>query len=323
MAGRGEFELIADLFAPLATDPAALALTDDGAVLPAGDDDLVVVKDALVAGVHFLKDDPPFTIAQKALRVNLSDLAAMGARPTHYLLALVRPPGIADAWLEELVDGFAADQAEFAVSLLGGDTVATPGPLVLSVTALGRVAPGTALRRDGAGIGEDVWVSGTLGDAALGLEVLRGAFSPDETAAAALVQRYRVPQPRTALGRALRGLATACQDVSDGLVQDLGHIARQSGIAVTVEAPAVPLSDAAADGPDALRRALTGGDDYELAFTAPVDRRRRIEGAAREAGVAVARIGRTSPGSGVVVLDAAGRPVEVASGGWAHRWDGA
>lgn len=321
MAGRGEFDLIAELFAPLATDPAALALGDDGAVVPAGEGDLVVVKDALVEGVHFLPDDPPATVAQKALRVNLSDLAAMGARATHYLLALVRPARLDDARLEAMVDGLRADQATFGVSLLGGDTVATPGPLVLSVTALGRVPPGAALTRAGAGPGEDVWVSGTLGDAALGLAVLQGGWSPPEDDAAALAHRYRLPRPRLALGEALRGVATACQDVSDGLVQDLGHVARRSRVAVTIEASSVPLSDAARDGPEARTAALTGGDDYELVFTAAPDRRLQVQGLARTLDLPLTRVGRTAEGCGVVVLDEAGAPLDLDRRGWSHGWN--
>jgi thiamine-monophosphate kinase len=321
MAGRGEFDLIAELFAPLASDAAALGLGDDGAVLPAGDDDFVVVKDALVEGVHFLPDDPPATVAQKALRVNLSDLAAMGARATHYLLALIRPARLADAWLDAMVEGLKADQATFAVSLLGGDTVSTPGPLVLSVTALGRVPPGAALTRAGAGPGQDVWVSGTLGDAALGLTVLRGGWSPPADDAAALVHRYRLPQPRLALGEALREVATACQDISDGLLQDLGHVARRSGVAVTVDAAAVPLSDAARDAPDALSMALTGGDDYELVFTAPPERRLAVQSLARTLTVPVSRIGRTATGEGVVVRDAQGTRITLDRHGWSHGWN--
>ncbi|MFP4270281.1 MAG: thiamine-phosphate kinase [Alphaproteobacteria bacterium] len=321
MAGRGEFDLIAELFAPLASDPAALGLTDDGAVLSAGTDELVVVKDALVEGVHFLPDDPPATVAQKALRVNLSDLAAMGARATHYLMALVRPARLDDAWLEAMVAGLRADQAAYGVSLLGGDTVSTPGPLVLSVTALGRVPAGAALTRAGAGPGEDVWVSGTLGDAALGLVVLRGGWSPPEDDARALVNRYRLPQPRLALGAALRGVATACQDVSDGLVQDLGHIAARSGLAVTLEADAVPLSEAARDAPEALVAALTGGDDYELVFTAAPERRPQVHDLACRLGLALTRIGRTAAGGGVVVRDRRGAPVGLDRRGWSHGWN--
>ena len=320
MAGRGEFDLIAELFAPLATDPGARGLGDDGAVLAAGGDDLVVVKDALVEGVHFLPDDPPATVARKALRVNLSDLAAMGAEATHYLLALVRPPRLDDRWLEAMVEGLADDQATFGVSLLGGDTVATPGPLVLAVTALGRVPPGAALTRAGASPGEDVWVSGTLGDAAQGLAVLRGAWSPPEPDAVQLVDRYRLPRPRLALGARLRGIATACQDVSDGLIQDMGHIAARSGVAVTIEAATVPLCDAARDAPDPLVGALSGGDDYELLFTVPTERRLQIKALGRELALPLTRIGRTAVGSGVVVLDAAGAPMTLERRGWSHGW---
>ncbi|TVQ29832.1 MAG: thiamine-phosphate kinase [Geminicoccaceae bacterium] len=316
---RGEFELIGELFAPLATDPAALGLRDDAAVLPATTDELVVAKDALVQGVHFLATDPPASVAQKALRVNLSDLAAMGARPVGYLLALVRPPGIDDAWLEGFAAGLAADQARFGLTLLGGDTVKTPGPLVVSLTILGRVAPGTALRRAGARPGDDVWVSGTLGDAALGLHVLQGGWAPaDEEAMAYLVERYRRPEPRLALGQALHGLASACQDVSDGLVQDLGHIAWNSGVAIRVEAPALPSSPAAADAPDALIQALSGGDDYELVFTAPKDARFRLQALSSE--VPLTRIGRVEPGEGVTVFDADGQPMTLTKRGWSHGW---
>ncbi|MFW5832794.1 MAG: thiamine-phosphate kinase [Pseudomonadota bacterium] len=318
---RGEFDLIAELLAPLATDPAALGLTDDAAVLPASPDDLVIAKDALVEGVHFLATDPPAGLAKKALRVNLSDLAAMGARPRGYLLALVRPGHIDDAWLEAFVQGLAEDQAAFGLALLGGDTVKTPGPLMLSVTILGHVAPGTALTRGGARPGDDVWVSGTLGDAALGLQVLQGAWSPpDADDAAYLVDRYREPRPRLALGQALHGLATACQDVSDGLLQDLGHIAATSGVAITVDAPAVPMSEAAADAPDALAQALGGGDDYELVFTAPPDGRFRVQAIGRAQSLKLTRIGRVERGAGVAILDADGRPLELTRRGWSHGW---
>ncbi len=318
---RGEFDLIADLFGPLATDSGAFALTDDAAVVPGGGDDWVLVKDALVQGVHFLPTDPPATTAQKALRVNLSDLAAMGARPQAYLLGLIRPAAIDDDWLEAFALGLAADQATFGLTLLGGDTVKTPGPLVLSVTMVGRVAPGTALRRNGARPGDDVWVSGTLGDAALGLQVFKGGWAPpDEDAVAYLVDRYRRPQPRLRLGEQLHGLAHACQDVSDGLVQDLGHIAHHSGVRITVHAPLVPLSAAAEGAPDALLRALGGGDDYELAFTAPKDARFRIQALEGELDLRLTRIGQVDAGEGVAVLDDAGRTMNLVHRGWSHGW---
>ncbi|MEO1092097.1 MAG: thiamine-phosphate kinase [Pseudomonadota bacterium] len=322
-APRGEFDLIAELLAPLATDPAALGLTDDAAVVSAGEGDQIIAKDALVEGVHFLPDDPPATVAKKALRVNLSDLAAMGARPEGYLLALVRPPTLSDAWLEAFVQGLAEDQAAFALPLLGGDTVRTPGPLVLSVTILGRAVAGTALLRSGARPGDELWVSGTLGDAALGLQVLQGGWRPADAAdTARLIDRYRVPRPRLGLGDALRGVASACQDVSDGLVQDVGHIARASGVGVTLEAAAVPLDLAASGAPTALTAALTGGDDYELVFTAAPAARAAVATASRSAAVPVTRIGSVGPGGGVQVLGTDGTPLTLASRGWTHAWPG-
>ena len=274
---EGEFEFIARRLRPLATTPGALALTDDAALLdPAAGRQLVLTKDAMVAGVHFLPDDPPGQIAQKLLRVNLSDLAAMGAAPLGYLLALARPKEISDAWLDEFCAGLAADNAAFGIALLGGDTVSTPGPLTLSLTAIGEVPTGSALLRSGAGPGDDVWVSGTLGDAALGLKVLQGALDVTEPARTFLIERYRLPQPRLALGQALRGIASAAIDVSDGLVADLGHILETSGVGAALHADALPLSEAARDLPGARDAALAGGDDYELLFTAPSKRRAEI-----------------------------------------------
>ena len=250
--------------------PAALQLEDDAALLdpPAGMT-LVLTKDAMVAGVHFLADDPPGEIAQKLLRVNLSDLAAMGAAPVGYLLALARAKALTDDWLAEFCAGLAADQRTFGIGLLGGDTVSTPGPLTLSLTALGEVPKGQALRRRGARPGDDLWVSGALGDAALGLLVLQGKLEPPVAARHHLIERYRLPQPRLALGQALRGLAHAAIDISDGLLADLGHILETSGIGAELWADQLPLSAAARELPGARDAALAGGDDYELLFTAP------------------------------------------------------
>jgi thiamine-monophosphate kinase len=317
MAGRlGEFERIARFFAPLAAGfPGALGLTDDAALVdPGTGHELVVTTDALVADVHFRKEDPPERIAQKALRVNLSDLAAMGAEPVCYTLATILPPSIDEAWLAAFVRGLAADQAEFGIALAGGDSVRTTGPTTLSVTAIGRVEKGRALRRSGAKPGDKVYVSGTIGDGALGLAALSGKVADDE--AGTLAGRYLLPQPRLALGRALRGRASAALDVSDGVVSDLGHIAETSGVRITVEAERVPLSDAAraalAADPALIEAILGGGDDYELAFTAPEALPEAL------AGVAIACIGRVEAGSGVTVLDRQGRPVTLAAGGYRH-----
>jgi thiamine-monophosphate kinase len=316
---EGEFEFIARRLRPLATARGALALTDDAALLdPSPGQQLVLAKDAMVAGVHFLPDDPPGQIAQKLLRVNLSDLAAMGAAPIGYLLALARPREITDEWLAEFCSGFAADNAAFGVALLGGDTVSTPGPLTLSLTAIGEVPRGAALLRGGARPGDDVWVSGTLGDAALGLKVLRGELDPVEPARAALIERYRLPQPRLALGQALRGIASAVIDISDGLVADLGHILEVSGAGAELSADALPLSAAARDLPGARDAALSGGDDYELLFTAPPERRGAIEALSSQLDLPLTRIGTIQADPGVHVLDITGRELPVAKAGWQH-----
>ncbi len=321
MSLPGEFALIARHFRPLAGE-GALDLSDDAAVLrlPAGRD-LVVAADAMVAGVHYLPDDPPETIGRKLLRVNLSDLAAMGAAPLGYLMTTAFARGTDDAWIAGFVAGLAQDQREFGLSVLGGDTVATPGPTCLSLTILGTVEPGRALRRVGARAGDDIWVSGTIGDGALGLRVLRGEVPGD--AGGHLVDRYRLPQPRLALGQALAGLACAGMDVSDGLVQDLGHLCRAAGCGAEISAPAVPLSQAARAlvGDDSARLAaiLTGGDDYELLFAAPAEQAAEVMARAAALGMAVARLGRFRAGPPeVTVLDAAGAPMAIGRGGWSH-----
>lgn len=313
---EGEFAFIAHRMRPLATAPGALNLIDDAALVDPGGMQLVVTKDAMVAGVHFLADDPASQIAQKLLRVNLSDLAAMGAAPIGYLLALARSPEIDDDWLAAFSAGLAADNTEFEISVLGGDTVSTPGPLTLSLTAIGELPTGTALLRSGAKSGDDIWVSGTLGDAALGLAVLQGKLDVAKDVGAPLIERYRLPRPRLALGQALRGLAHAAIDISDGLVADLGHVATASGLSATLRADLLPL--AAADLPGAREAALAGGDDYELLFTAPPDRRVAITELARELALPLTRIGAMQSGEGVRVIDADGAEVEVARAGWQH-----
>ncbi len=310
-----EFALIENYFRPLA-GPAGLALADDAAILPEiPGREWVVSVDAMVAGVHFLADDPPDLIARKLLRVNLSDLAAMAAQPFGYLLTLAAPGTTPDAWFAGFAAGLAEDQTRFDLTLLGGDTTATPGPLVLSLTIFGAVATGKALRRTGAQPGDEVWVSGTIGDAALGLLVRRGELAdPSGT----LLRRYLLPEPRLFLP--LAGIARAGADISDGLVQDLGHLCRAGGIGAVIEAASVPLSPAArAAGPDHLARCLTGGDDYELVLAVPPERAAALQAAAAAAGVEVTRIGhfRADPAR-VLVRDAAGGEMALGSGGWSH-----
>src|ERR1700675_598181 len=230
----GEDSLIARYFRPLATDPGALNLIDDAAILKASGDDIVVTTDAIVEGVHFLSDDPPDTVARKALRVNLSDLAAKGATPAGFVLTLALRAAD-EAWLTPFARGLGEDAGLFSCPLLGGDTVSTPGPKMISITAFGRVAEGKMVHRSGAKPGDRVVVTGTIGDAALGLDILKGGavatdLADDAAAKEMLVGRYRVPQPRNALAAAVRDHASAAMDVSDGLAGDLAKLCAASGV---------------------------------------------------------------------------------------------
>jgi thiamine-monophosphate kinase len=312
----GEFALIRKYFAPLAAGfSGALDLEDDAATyaVPEGHE-LVLTADALVEGRHYLASDPADLIARKMLRVNLSDLAAKGAKPVGYLMTTALGPDIDEAWIAKFVAGLAADQAEYGIALMGGDTVATPGPTTLSVTALGIVPAGRALRRKGARPGDKLFVSGTIGDGALGLKVLRHQLLelPPEHRAA-LEDRYHLPQPRLKLGAALlaSGVVTASMDVSDGLVADAGHIAQASRCGLVIHADRVPLSPAAqealAEDLDLLPVILGGGDDYELLFTA-----------SGWVGDGATEIGEVVAGSGVKVLDRDGAEIALSVGGFQH-----
>jgi thiamine-monophosphate kinase len=321
----GEFALIARYFAPLSRDvPGALGLTDDAAWVRAEPGlDWVVKTDAIVAGVHFLPDDPPDLVARKALRVNLSDLASKGAVPRFYLLDAVLPKDIEEEWIARFAAGLAADQAEYDVRLIGGDTTSTPGALTLAVMALGQVESGRMLTRRGAQDGDDIYVSGTIGDAALGLLVLRGGLGRLGAAFRdGLAQRYRLPLPRTALGPALIGLATASMDVSDGLVADLGHICGTSALGAVIDEPSVPLSPATQAAlrvhPALIEAVLTGGDDYEILFTAPRAARDAVAALARRVELPITRIGTMRQGSGVAVIRADGSERALDSAGWQH-----
>lgn len=323
----GEFELVRRFLAPLAADaPGAFALRDDAAVVALSKGrELVVTADTLIGGVHFLADDPPGQVARKALRVNLSDLAAMAARPLGYVMAAAWPSPPEESWIAAFAAGLAEDQKAYGITLLGGDTTRTPGPLTLTITALGTVAPGRALQRGGARAGDQVYVSGSIGDGALGLQTLRGELS--ELSAehrAYLVDRYRLPRPRLVLGEALSqgGLVHAAIDVSDGLLADLGHVLEASGLAGVVEADAVPLSAAAraalAARPDLLAALIGGGDDYELLFTAAAGQGAEIAALSDRLGLPLTRIGELAVGRGLSVRDAAGRELPVAGSGWTH-----
>lgn len=319
----GEFEIIARFFAPLAGE-GAFALKDDAASFkPKPGHDLVVTTDAIVEGIHFLKDDPPQTLARKALRVNLSDLAGKGAEASGYLLTLALPSWVNDDWLAAFAQGLAEDQKAYGISLLGGDTDKSPGPLVVSITALGQIAEGKMIRRAGARVGDLVFVSGTVGDGGAGLAVLKGEGAKlDAHQRESLIARYRTPEPRLKLGQKLVGVASAALDVSDGLIADLGHIAETSKVRIAVGAPRVPMSDACralwGTSNEAIARAATAGDDYEIAFTAPATKRDHVQAAAKAAGVLVAEIGRVEAGEGVVLLDAQGGVIPLKQGGFTH-----
>lgn len=294
-----EDSLIARYFKPLATDAGAFGLVDDAAILSSSGDDIVVTTDAVVEGVHYLATDPPDTIARKALRVNLSDLAAKGAAPAGFVLTLALRSK-EDAWLRPFADALGEDAQTFACPLLGGDTVSTPGPQMISITAFGRVPKGRMVGRTGAKPGDLILVTGTIGDAALGLDVLSGgaaatALASDPTAREALISRYRIPQPRNVLAQAVCDHATAAMDVSDGLAGDLTKLCAASGVSAVVNVASVPLSPAAAGlvarSAICVETLLAGGDDYEVLCTVPPAQSDALIAAGRAVGLAVTAIG--------------------------------
>jgi len=319
MAGSGEFDFIRQRLKPLTeNDPAALELTDDGALLaPVAGQEQVLACDTLVAGVHFLATDAPETVASRALRTNLSDMAAMGAEPQAYLSAISWPAGIDAAWRSTFVDALHEEQTRFRLNLIGGDTTSTPGPLTITLTLIGRVPTGSALLRSGARPGDEVWVSGIIGDAGLGLRAERDGVD----CFAACRTAYMRPEPRLALGLALRDVASAALDVSDGLIADAAHLAASSNCQLALDVEAVPISPTAqanlamAGGREAL---LTSGDDYELLFTAGTAQRDRLAALGDQLGVALTRIGEVRDGQGVVASRADGRSFEVSRAGFTH-----
>ncbi len=321
----GEDSLIARYFRPLATDPGAFDLGDDAAILKALGDDIVVTTDAIVEGVHFLPDDPPDTLARKALGVNLSDLAAKGALPAGCVLTLALR-NADEAWLGAFAQALGEDTAKFGCPLLGGDTVSTPGPLMISVTAFGRLPPDKMVRRNGAKPGDLVVVTGTIGDAALGLDVLRqgtATLAADAVAKEMLIGRYRVPQPRTALASAVRDHAHAAMDVSDGLAGDLAKLCGASGVSAVIEAGRIPLSPAAAalvaGGSVSIEAILAGGDDYEILCAIPQNRIEAFVQAAGTAGVVVSPIGTfTADRSTPRFLDGEGRDIALQRVSYSH-----
>src|SRR5450432_1916850 len=310
----GEDALIARYFRPIATDPGAFDLDDDAAILNAAGGDIVVTTDAIVEGVHFLSDDPPDNIARKALRVNLSDLAAKGATPAGFVLTLALRSAD-DAWL-------------LGCPLLGGDTVSTPGPRMISISAFGRVPQGKMVHRSGAKPGDRVVVTGTIGDAALGLDILTGGavatvLADDAAAKEMLVGRYRVPQPRNALAEAVRDHASAAMDVSDGLAGDLAKLCAASGVSAVIDAGSVPLSAGAATllarGAVGIEAIVSGGDDYEILCAISEGSFEAFAQAARQAEVAVTCIGTVIAGPAVPrFLDNEGREIALRRLSYSH-----
>jgi thiamine-phosphate kinase len=313
VGGLGEFDRIARYFAPLA-HPAGLGLNDDAAVwTPPAGLAVVMTVDQMIEGVHFLPDDPPDAVARKLLRRNLSDLAASGGCTGRVPADDRVAGGYAGGMARRVRRGLRRDQAEFGIGLFGGDSSSTAGPVMSSVTMFGTVTPGAAWRRHGAVAGDAVFVTGTIGDAALGLAAARGQLAdPDRS----LRERRLLPSPR--VGLALGGLVHAVIDVSDGLVQDVGHLCRAAGCGAVIEAALVPASAAArAAGPDWLEQRLTGGDDYELVLAAPAANEEALRAACGD--LPLTRIGQfTDRHTDVIVCDATGQRIGLSRSGWTH-----
>lgn len=321
----GEFDIIRKVFAPLAKDAkGAYGLIDDAALI-AGDE-FVVTADMMIEGVHFLKSDPLDLVARKLVRVNLSDLAAKGAKPIGYLLTCAWPASTTQSDIETFAEGLAADQKLFRIALYGGDTTrhaAAHAPLTISATFFGAPARQGMVARSGAAPGDDIYVSGTIGDAGLGLAAMKSRRKGEDREY--LVRRYHLPEPRITLGGALAGYASAAIDVSDGLIADAGHIARASGCALSITAELIPLSEQARrwlndqdDRSAAYGELASSGDDYEILFTAPARARRAIDMAATVSKTPVTRIGAAARGEGVSLLDERGREIDVDIGGYDH-----
>ena len=313
-----EFDLIAKHFTR-ATPGAVLGVGDDCALLaPTPGMQLAVSSDMLLEGRHFSPQDSPAGIGHKSLAVNLSDLAAMGAAPRWATLSIALPEEN-DVWLTAFARGFFRMADMFGIELVGGDT--TRGALTISITVMGEVPPGQALRRDGAQAGDDVWVSGTIGSAAMALAYRQGRLFMEQIDAAKVLPALYLPTPRVQLGIALRGIATGAIDISDGLLGDLGHILERSHVGATLEfaaLPTLPAVQAYLHESVARDCVLAGGDDYELCFTAPAGKRDAVEAAAQSAGVMVTRIGRLTAESGLTVIGVDGEPLPFDHTGYDH-----
>ena len=320
-----EFGLISKYFQPLTNAcEGALELKDDAALVTHElGCEIVITCDALVCGVHFRNEDKPEDVAARALRVNLSDLAAMGARPISYLLSLAVPADLSETWLECFVRQLARDQKSYRLNLIGGDTVVTPGPLSLTITALGEVSVGQALTRAGSKMGDKIFVSGSIGDASLGLRVLHGELDAlTEAQASELKTCFLRPRPRIELGQALVGTAHSATDVSDGLVADVGHLCALAGVGAHLSVSLLPLSKATRAvldmKPNLLPDLLSSGDDYELVFTAPEGARGVLSRISSSTGVTITEIGRIVETPGVLVFDSDGSKIQLLKAGYQH-----
>ena len=319
-----EDRLIARYFQPIATHPGALGLSDDAAFIkPPPGCDLVLKTDAIIGDVHFFAEDAADGVARKALRVNLSDFAAKGAKPLGFLLSLALPKATGDGWLAGFAQGLREDAVAFGCPLFGGDTDRTPGPITISIAMFGSVPEGTMVRRAGAKPGDRVFVSGTIGDAALGLVLRKGAdWKLTDAQRQHLASRYLLPQPRNALAEAVRTHASAAMDVSDGLAGDFAKLCRVSQVAAVIDTARVPLSEAAktavAADPAMLETALTGGDDFEIICTVPAAKAEAFRAAAKAAEVAVSEIGEIKAGEGVRFVDSRGQALAFKRASFSH-----
>ncbi len=330
MKRYSEFDIIRRFFSPLSVEAAgAFGLANDAALWQVDYGcETVITTDCIVAGVHFLADDPPNLIAEKLLAINLSDIAAMGGRPVAYTLTMILSNPVDDDWIGSFAKGLGQAQKKYGVVLIGGDTVATPGPLTLSMTAFGNVEQGKALIRGGACVGDDIYVSGTIGDASLGLQLLQKDLQVvDDVDTDFLINRYRRPEPRIAVGEALPGIASSAIDVSDGICADLGHIAQQSCVDIEIKVSDLPLSKAVEAcviaNQELLEWILGGGDDYELAFSATADQRDAVSELSNECGTRITKIGRVVEPKyddlpEVRFLDIAGCNVTIKNSGYRH-----
>jgi thiamine-monophosphate kinase len=319
-----EFGFIEKYLAPLATDDGAFALTDDAAVFSCEEGkEIVIAKDAISEGVHFLPNTEPRLIAKKLVRVNLSDMAAMGANPKHYLMSAALNSKVDELWLKEFCESLAEEQKEFGISLLGGDTIKQSGPITLSMTMIGEVEKEKILRRNGAKIGDDIYVTGNLGNAAFGLKILQNTLKIEQNdAKSEFVGKYCLPNPQIGAGTALVGLISAAIDVSDGLLGDLSRICDCSGVGAEIYKNILPVSENATQLLERQENlwslVLSGGDDYELLFTAAPAKAAEIEAISQKIDVKMTKIGQIKEKTGVNVLDSAGNIITFDNTGYKH-----